>query len=86
VSPRAAKTALNDELTTQMLIETQTNMDEPEYVAEQIALAIEREAKEHLIGQPESFFSRLNGVFPRLVDGGLLKNTRIARKYAQLKK
>jgi short-subunit dehydrogenase len=86
VSPRAAKTALNDELTTQMLIETQTNMDEPEYVAEQIVLAIEREAKEHLIGQPESFFSRLNGVFPRLVDGGLLKNTRIARKYAQLKK
>jgi short-subunit dehydrogenase len=86
VSPRAAKTALNDELTTQMLIETQTNMDEPEYVAEQIVLAIEREAKEHLIGQPESFFSRLNGVFPRLVDGGLLKNTRIARKFAQLKK
>jgi short-subunit dehydrogenase len=86
VSPRAAKTALNDELTTQMLIETKTNMDEPDYVAEQIVLAIEREAKEHLIGQPESFFSRLNGVFPRLVDGGLLKNTRIARKYAQLKK
>lgn len=86
VSPRAAKTALNDELTTQMLIETQTNMDEPDYVAKQIVLAIEQEAKEYFIGQPESFFARLNGVFPRLVDGGLLKNTRIARKYAQLKK
>lgn len=85
VSPRAAKTPLNDELTTQMLIETKTNMDEPEFVAEQIVLAIETDAKEHLIGQPESFFSRLNGVFPRLVDGGLLKNTRIARKYAELK-
>ncbi len=86
VSPRAARTALNDELTTQMLIETRTNMDEPDYVAEQIVLAIEQEAKEYFIGQPESFFARLNGVFPRLVDGGLLKNTRIARKYAQLKK
>jgi short-subunit dehydrogenase len=86
VSPRAAKTALNDDLTTQMLVETQTNMDEPDYVAEQIVLAIERDAKEHFIGQPESFFARLNGLFPRLVDGGLLKNTRIARKYAQLKK
>ncbi|MCX7192292.1 MAG: SDR family oxidoreductase [Proteobacteria bacterium] len=86
VSPRAAKTALNDELTTQMLIETKTNMDEPDYVAEQIVLAIERGAKEYFIGQPESFFARLNGMFPRLVDGGLLKNTRIARKYAQLKK
>lgn len=86
VSPRAAKTPLNDEVTTQMLIETRTNMDEPDYVAEQIVLAIEQEAKEYFIGQPESFFARLNGMFPRLVDSGLLKNTRIARKYAQLKK
>ncbi len=86
VSPRAAKTPLNDELTTQMLIETKTNMDEPDYVAEQIVIAIESDAKEYFIGQPESFFARLNGMFPRLVDGGLLKNTRIARKYAQLKK
>lgn len=83
VSPRAAKTPLNDEVTTQMLIETRTNMDEPDYVAEQIVLAVEREAAEYFIGQPESFFARLNGMFPRLVDSGLLKNTRIARKYAQ---
>ena len=86
VSPRAAKTPLNDDVTTQMLIATKTNMDEPDYVAEQIVLAIESEAKEYFIGQPESFFARLNGMFPRLVDGGLLKNTRIARKFAQLKK
>ncbi|MFA6921849.1 MAG: short chain dehydrogenase, partial [Gallionella sp.] len=65
------------------MAETKTNMDEPDYVAEQIVLAIEREAAEYFIGQPESFFARLNGMFPRLVDGGLLKNTRIARKYAQ---
>ena len=83
VAPRAAKTPLNDETTTRMLKETKTNMDEPEYVAEQVVLAIERERKEHFIGQPESFFARLNGIFPRMVDGGLLKNTRIARKYAE---
>ncbi|HEX5337098.1 MAG TPA: SDR family oxidoreductase [Gallionella sp.] len=83
VAPRAAKTSLNNEVTTKMLHETKTNMDEPEYVADQIVLAIERECKEHFIGQPESFFARLNGMFPRLVDGGLLKNTRIARKYAE---
>lgn len=83
VSPRATKTPLNDDITTRMLAETKTNMDEPDYVAEQIVLAIERDCKEHFIGQPESFFARLNGMFPRLVDGGLLKNTRIARKYAQ---
>ena len=83
VSPRATKTSLNNDVTTRMLKETSTNMDEPEYVAGQIALAIERDCKEHFIGQPESFFARLNGIFPRLVDNGLLKNTRIARKYAQ---
>ena len=77
---------MNDELTTQMLLETKTNMDEPDYVAEQIVLAIESEAKEYFIGQPESLFARLNGILPRLVDDGLLKNTRIARKYALLKK
>jgi len=83
VSPRATKTPLNNNVTTRMLEETRTNMDEPEYVAGQIVLAIERDYKEHFIGQPESFFARLNGIFPRLVDNGLLKNTRIARKYAE---
>ncbi|MFY9261832.1 MAG: SDR family oxidoreductase [Gallionella sp.] len=83
ISPRATKTSLNNARTTQMLIETKTNMDEPEYVAEQIVLAIEADRKECFIGQPESFFARLNGIFPRLVDNGLLKNTRIARKYAK---
>lgn len=82
VSPRATKTPLNDAVTTQMLIETKTNLDEPDYVASQIVRAIESCAKEYFIGQPESFFARLNGMFPRLVDGGLLKNTRIARKFA----
>lgn len=84
VSPRATRTPLNDDVTTQMLKETRTNIDEPEYVAGQIVQAIEDDCKERFIGQPESFFGKLNGVFPRLVDNGLLKNTRIARKYAEL--
>jgi len=83
ISPRATKTSLNNARTTQMLLETKTNMDEPEYVADQIVWAIENDRKEHFIGQPESFFARLNGMFPRLVDSGLLANTRIARKYAK---
>lgn len=83
ISPRATKTSLNNARTTQMLVETKTNMDEPEYVADQIVWAIENDRKEHFIGQPESFFARLNGMFPRLVDNGLLANTRIARKYAK---
>lgn len=83
VAPRATKTSLNNELTTKMLAETNTTMDAPEFVADQIVFAMEQDKKEHFIGQPESFFARLNGLLPRLVDNGLLKNTRIARKYAQ---
>lgn len=83
ISPRATKTPLNNDVTTQMLEATKTNMDEPEYVAAQIILAIETGRKEHFIGQPESFFARLNGLLPRLVDKGLLNNTRIARSFAE---
>lgn len=83
VSPRATRTPMNDDITTRMLKETGTSMDEPEYVAARIVLAIERDCKEYFIGQPESFFARLNGLFPRLLDMGLLKNTRIARKFAE---
>lgn len=83
VAPRATKTPLNNAITLQMLQATKTHMDEPQHVADQIVLGIEQDRKEIYIGQPESFFARLNGMFPRLIDMGLLKNTRIARKYAE---
>jgi len=81
VAPRAIKTAMNDESSTKMLAETNTAMDTPEFVADTIVQAIKSSKEECYIGQPESFFAWLNGVFPSAVSGGLKKATLAARKY-----
>lgn len=81
IAPRATRTDLNNKVTTQMMAATGTNIDSPDVVAQLIVQAIERGCKEYSIGQPESFFARLNGLLPRLVDLGLRKQTRMARKF-----
>src|SRR5450830_138198 len=80
IAPRAVKTPMNDQAAA-MLEATNTAMDEPHVVVAHIIKAIEAEAQEYYIGQPESFFAWLNGVLPRLVNMGLKKQARIARKY-----
>lgn len=86
VAPRAVKTALNDDVTTRMLTDGNINMDEPEYVANQIVQAIVQKKHEHFIGQPESFFAWLNGFLPKAVNIGLKKQAGFARPYAARKK
>lgn len=80
IAPRAVKTPMNDQAAA-MLAATNTAMDEPHVVVAHIIKAIEAEAQEYYIGQPESFFAWLNGVLPRLVNIGLKKQSRIARKF-----
>jgi len=81
IAPRATKTALNSENTVQMMKATGTTMDDPEKVAKIIAHAIEQQRKEILIGQPEGFFAKLNGLLPRVVDKGMKQKTRVARRF-----
>jgi short-subunit dehydrogenase len=84
VSPRATQTAINTDAVNRMLAETGANTDTPKYVAAQVVKAIESGRKDCYIGWPESFFARLNGIAPRLVDVGLRRQARIARAYARL--
>jgi hypothetical protein len=56
-----------------------TKMDSPQLVASKMIEAIELERPETYIGQPESFFARLNALFPKLVDMGLKAKTLEAR-------
>lgn len=84
VAPRATSTPLNNDRATRMLQATGTTLDQPEEVARQIVHAIERDLKEYAIGQPEKIFARLNGLVPRLIDLGLVKQTRIARQFTRL--
>lgn len=83
IAPRAVRTAINNDAVMKMGEATGMNMDEPEYVATKIFNAIEAEKKEVYIGFPESFFARLNGVFPNLVDGALADQNATAKPFAK---
>ncbi len=78
IAPRAVKTKLNNEKVLQFAKLTKMHMDEPEWVAEKIIQAIKDERKDVFLGFPEKFFVRLNALLPRLVDGALQKNDRLA--------
>jgi short-subunit dehydrogenase len=81
VAPRATATAMNGPAVRALMAETGTAVDTPEKVAVAIADALAGERGEVTLGGPERFFSRLNGLLPRLVDGALIKQGRIAARH-----
>jgi len=78
IAPRAVKTPLNNGAIEELHRRTHVTNDEPELVANIIAEAILRKRKNVAIGQPESFFMRLNAVLPGLVDCALVAKRDIA--------
>lgn len=79
VAPRATTTSLNNDSSVDLMHKQGTKMDSPQLVASKMIEAIELERPETYIGQPESFFARLNALFPKLVDIGLKAKTLEAR-------
>lgn len=71
IAPRAVRTAFNGTDVNRFLELAKMRPDEPAVVARRIAKAIITRRKEVTLGVAERFFTRLNGVFPRLVDAGL---------------
>lgn len=86
IAPRATKTPLNTSIVTRMNESLGISMDSPELVAENIVQAIESDSKDVYLGFPESFFVRLNAIFPRLVDKSLRKQNQSISEYAQLQR
>lgn len=82
VSPRGVRTAFNPGAVHAMAAEGMMHMDEPGWVAKCIADAIEKEKDEAYLGFPESFFARLNSLWPRLVDRSLKKVVPAISRYA----
>lgn len=80
VAPRATTTKINNEASVDLMKKQGTQLDSPALVASQIVKAIEQERHETYIGQPESFFARLNALLPKLVDMGLKSKTLEARE------
>jgi short-subunit dehydrogenase len=83
VAPRAVKTRLNAGAIYQMAEATHMRMDEPDWVAEEIVSAIERDAKDVYLGFPEKLFARLNSILPRWVDAGLRKQNQVMETFAR---
>jgi short-subunit dehydrogenase len=85
IAPRGIKTPMNDANTSAMLKKSGTVLDSPEKVANIIVKALEQERQEVFIGQPESIFAWLNGIFPRLINLGLKKQTALALAFLKSK-
>jgi short-subunit dehydrogenase len=83
VAPRAVKTPFNTGAIYRMAEKVGMNLDTPEWVAQQIVAAVKKDAKDRYLGFPESFFVRLNYLFPRLVDQALKKQNQIAKSFAE---
>ena len=83
IAPRAVKTPMNSDAVMRMGEAVKMNMDEPEAVVSRIVAAIEAGKKDAYFGFPESFFVRVNALLPRIVDGALAAQNRIAKSFAK---
>lgn len=79
VSPRAAKTPLNNSEVNRFLDITHMKADEPDVVARRIVEAIVNRRETVTIGWMERIYAIINAVAPRLIDNGIAPQIRRAR-------
>jgi short-subunit dehydrogenase len=82
VAPRAVRTALANQFG-RMAEKVGMNMDPPERVARAIVDVLARGTRDRYVGFPESFFVKVNALFPRLVDRALRKQDETTRPFAE---
>lgn len=84
-APRATNTQLNSDQMQQLNATLGNAVDEPHWVASRLVMTLRnRNATQCYLGKPESFFVRLNGLFPNLVDKALIKQLPVIRHFANL--
>jgi short-subunit dehydrogenase len=83
IAPRATRTPMNAGTMDRLNAKLGNQVDAPERVADAVLHAIARGRNESVIGWPERFFTRLNGVFPSLVDDALIKQLPVIRRFIQ---
>ena len=83
-APRATDTALNSRQMKQPNHALSNTVDDVSVVAKKLVFAIAQgKSKDIYLGQSESFFVRLNSLFPRLVDAALNKKLPIIKRLAR---
>ena len=83
IAPRATRTPMNAGAMDRLNETLGNRVDPPARVAETVLQSLLRGGHESVIGWPERFFTRLNGVFPSLVDGALIKQLPVIRRFIQ---
>ena len=82
-APRATNTELNSTEMRQMNKELGNTVDEPDWVANMLIKTLkDGQSANRYLGRAESFFVRLNSLFPSLVDKALLKQLPVIRRFS----
>lgn len=83
LAPRATDTSLNSDEMRALNAELGAAVDTPNAVADHLVYLLRSTGRKNgFIGWPESFFVRLNGLWPNLVDRALQKHLPIIRRHA----
>jgi len=80
-APRATQTSMNSEAVCRMNNELGNHVDAPYVVANALVNKLQQGRIRHSIGWPESFFAKLNALFPNLVDKALMKKAKIMKSF-----
>lgn len=84
VAPRACRTDINDERVNGLNEALGNAVDAPESVARDIIDAMAAGQKNELyLGWPEKLFVKINAIAPALVDGSLLKQLPVVRRFCK---
>lgn len=82
-APRATRTALNSTAVDELNALLGNEVDDPRTVAAQIVRELQKDRAEYVIGWPEKFFARVNGLVPRIVDRVLFRQLSTIHRHAQ---
>lgn len=83
LAPRATRTDINSDAICSMNKELGIAMDDPQVVAESVLKLLSGKGRgDAYIGWPEKLFVKINSLLPKIVDGSLLKQLPVIRRYA----
>jgi short-subunit dehydrogenase len=82
LAPRATRTSINTSAVEQMNAELKVAMDPPEVVAQAVCHTLVNNIDAAVVGWPEKLFARLNAIAPGLVDGAIVRQLPVIRRYA----
>lgn len=83
IAPRATRTPLNSNAMDELNRQLGNQVDDPDRVAQVVVAGLSTRRTNRVIGWPEALFARVNAVLPSLVDGALVKQLPVIRRFIQ---